>query len=261
MNTINPEILYFIGIFIFGTAIGSFLNVVIYRLPREKSIVHPPSSCPNCGYKIKWYENIPVISYLFLKGKCKNCNTSISVRYPLVEFLTGILFSFSYLKYGISIDLIFSFIFLSLIIALSFIDFDFKIIPDEINLIGFISGLIYSFFRTDFSLIDALIGAIIGAGFLWIIAFLYLKLRGIEGLGMGDVKLLAFFGTYLGWFGSLFVIFFGSLIGAIFGITSAYLTKTENKAVYEIPFGPFLSIAAVIYMFFGEYIKKFYFGL
>ena len=258
---INLEVFYLIAFFIFGTVIGSFLNVVIYRLPREKSLISPPSSCPNCGHKIKWYENIPIISYIFLKGKCSKCKYPISPRYPFVEFITGVLYSLTYLKFGISIDLIFSLIFVSLVIALTFIDFDFKIIPDEINLIGFISGIIYSFLRQDFSVVDALIGAVVGAGFLWLIAFLYLKYRGIEGLGMGDVKLLAFFGTYFGWFGSLFIIFFGSLVGAVIGILSAYLSKAEDKSTYEIPFGPFLSLAAVIYLFFGESIKQFYFGL
>lgn len=254
------EILTIFIVFIFGLVVGSFLNVVIYRLPREKSIVYPPSSCLKCGHKIKWYENIPIISYIFLKGKCSSCKTKISLRYPFVEFLTGLFTIFAYLKFGLSIDLIFSLILLYLLIAVIFIDIDFKIIPDEINLIGFISGIIYSFFRQDFSIIDALIGAFVGAGFLYLIYFLYLKFRKVEGLGLGDVKLLAFLGSYLGWFGSLFTIFVGSFFGAVVGISLAYMQKAEDKSRYEIPFGPFLSVAAIIYLFFGEYIKKFYFG-
>lgn len=255
------KFLIFIFVFAFGTIIGSFLNVVIYRLPRNISIVFPFSHCPKCGHKLRWYENIPVISYIFLKRKCSKCKTSISLRYPIVEILTGLSASLSYLKWGISIDFAFNFVFLALVIAISFIDLDFKIIPDELNLIGFLSGLIYSAIRADFSIIDALLGSLVGAGFLFTIAYLYLKFRGIEGLGMGDVKLLAFFGSYLGLFGSLFVIFMGSVLGAIVGLILAYINKTEDKAKFEIPFGPYLSIAAVLYLFFGETIKNWYSGV
>jgi len=250
-----------IFIFAFGTIIGSFLNVLIYRLPRDISIVFPSSHCPKCGHKLKWYENIPVVSYTFLKGKCSKCKTPISLRYPIVEILTGLSASVSYLKWGLSIDFVFNFVFLALAITISFIDLDFKIIPDELNLIGFLSGLLYSALRTDFSIIDALLGSFIGAGFLFAIAYLYLKFRGIEGLGMGDVKLLAFFGAYLGWFGSLFVIFVGSVLGVIIGLTLAYINKSEDKAKFEIPFGPYLSIAGVLYLFFGEIIKNWYLGV
>ncbi|RMD45635.1 MAG: prepilin peptidase [Aquificota bacterium] len=256
----TPDLFFIFVVFVFGMIIGSFLNVLIYRLPRDKSIIYPPSSCPECGHKIKWYENIPIISYLILKGKCSSCRKKISLRYPFVEFLTGLSAVVSYLKWGFSLDFVFSFLFLSLVIVVIFVDIDFKIIPDEINLIGFMSGIIYSFFRSDFSVFDAVIGAFVGAGFLSAVAYFYLKFRKIEGLGMGDVKLLAFLGTYLGWFGSLFTIFLGSLIGAVVGIYIAYLQKAEDKSRFEIPFGPFLSVAAVVYLFFGKYIKNFYFG-
>jgi len=255
-----PDLFLILAAYLFGTVIGSFLNVLIYRLPRDKSIVYPPSSCPNCGHKIRWYENIPIVSYMFLKGKCSSCSKKISLRYPFVEFITGLSAVVSYLKWGLTLDFAFSFLFLSLIIVVIFVDIDFKIIPDEINLIGFISGFIYSFLRSDFSIVDAVVGALVGAGFLFAVAYFYLKVRKIEGLGMGDVKLLAFFGTYLGWFGSLFTIFLGSFLGAVIGISMAYLQKAEDKSKFEIPFGPFLSLAAVIYLFFGEYIKNFYFG-
>ncbi len=257
----DNNLLIAIFIFAFGAIIGSFLNVLIYRLPRDMSIVFPSSHCPKCGHKIRWYENIPIASYVALRGRCSKCKTPISLRYPIVEFLTGISASISYLKWGLTIDFAFNFVFLALVIAISFIDLDFKIIPDELNLIGFLSGLIYAGIRVDFSVIDALLGSFVGAGFLFAIAYLYLKFRGIEGLGMGDVKLLAFLGTYLGWFGSLFVIFFGSLLGVIAGLTLAYLNKSEDKAKFEIPFGPYLSIAGVIYLFFGDIIKSWYFGI
>ncbi len=256
----EDKFLYIVA-FIFGTIIGSFLNVVIYRLPRKGSILKPAFSyCPSCGAQIKWYDNIPILSYFLLKGKCRNCREPISFRYPFVEALTGIASVVSLWKTGLSVDYFFIFAFLSILIAITFIDLDFKIIPDELNLIGFILGLIYSFLRKDFSAFDALLGALVGAGILWGIAFLYEKTRGIEGLGFGDVKMMAFVGTYVGWFGSLFTIFFASLIGAVVGITAAYVSKASNKGQFEIPFGPFLALAAAVYIFFGEQIKSWYLG-
>ncbi|WP_457639991.1 prepilin peptidase [Persephonella sp.] len=247
--------------FVFGTIIGSFLNVVIYRLPRGRSVAKPAFSfCPSCGSPVKWYDNIPILSYLVLRGRCRNCSSPISKRYPFVELLTGFASAFSFLKTGISVDYFFVFGFLSLLIAITFIDIDFRIIPDQLNLAGFIMGAVYTFFRQDFSIIDGLIGSFAGAGFLWAVAYFYLRFRGIEGLGMGDVKMMAFIGMYLGWFGALFTIFLGSFIGAAAGITGAYLSKSSEKGRYEIPFGPFLAAASVVYMFFGEEIKQWYLG-
>ena len=251
---------YFVA-FLFGTIIGSFLNVVIYRLPRKGSIVKPAFSyCPSCGSRIKWYDNIPVLSYFLLKGKCRNCGSKISFRYPFVEFMTGIFSVLSLMKTGYSVDYIFVFAFLSILIAITFIDLDFKIIPDELNLIGFVLGVIYSFFRKDFTLLDAFSGAVVGAGLLWGIAYIYQKTKGIEGLGFGDVKMMAFLGSFLGWFGSLFTIFSGSLIGAIVGISAAYISKAEDKGKFEIPFGPFLALGGTVYLFFGDVIKNWYLG-
>ncbi|WP_457623482.1 prepilin peptidase [Persephonella sp.] len=247
--------------FIFGLIIGSFLNVIIYRLPRGKSPLKPAFSfCPNCGNKVKWYDNIPIISYIILKGRCRYCDSNISLRYPFVEFLTGLASVLAIIKTGLTYDYFFVFLFLCLIISITFIDLDFKIIPDEINLIGFISGLIYSVIRTDFSIVDSLIGSAVGGGLLFGIAYFYTKVRGIEGLGMGDVKMMFFIGSFLGWFGSLFTIFIGSFIGAFVGITAAYILKTDNKGMFEIPFGPFLGFSATIYLFFGDYIKHWYLG-
>lgn len=253
-------VLYLVA-FIFGTIIGSFLNVVIYRLPRKGSILKPAFSfCPSCGTTIKWYDNIPIVSYFLLKGKCRVCKSPISKRYPFIEFITGIVSILSLWKTGLSIDYFFVFSFFAILIAITFIDLDFKIIPDELNLIGFILGLLYSFFRKDFSPVDAILGSVVGAGILWLIAFTYEKVKGIEGLGFGDVKMMAFVGTYIGWFGSLFTIFFGSLIGAVVGILLAYISKAEDKGKFEIPFGPFLALGSAIYIFFGDSIKTWYLG-
>ena len=257
----EEKFLFLVLAFIFGSIIGSFLNVVIYRLPRGKSPLKPLFSyCPNCGSQIKFYDNIPLLSYIILKGKCRVCKAKIPIRYFIVELITGFASVLTFLKTGLSIDYIFIFSFLALMITLSFIDFDFRIIPDEINLIGFILGIIYSFFRKDFTVLDSFLGALVGAGFLYIIAYLYEKYKGIEGLGMGDVKLMAFIGSYLGVFGAFFTIFFGSILGTFIALIGAIFSKTENKATYEIPFGPYLAIAASIYIFIGDKIKAFYFG-
>ena len=255
------KIYLILGAFIFGTIIGSFLNVVIYREVNNKSVIDPLFSvCPSCGERIKFYDNIPIISYLILRGRCRNCDAPISIRYLIVEMLTGFASVLSILKAGISIDYIFIFAFLSLMIALSFIDFDRKIIPDEINLIGFILGIVYAFFRKDFSLLDSIIGALVGGGFLFAIAYFYEKYKGIEGLGMGDVKLMAFIGSYVGWFGALFTIFLGSVLGTVIAIAGALTSNVEDKGKYEIPFGPYLAIAGSIYLLIGDKIKAFYFG-
>ncbi|NPA12968.1 MAG: prepilin peptidase [Aquificae bacterium] len=247
--------------FVFGAVIGSFLNAVIYRLPRGKSLVKPKHSfCPNCGKQINWYDNIPILSYIILGGKCRNCKNPIGKRYLIVEILTGIASVVAYLKTGFTVDYFFVFSFFAILIAITFIDLDFQIIPDELNLTGFILGLVYLFIRKDMEPVDGLIGAVAGSGLLWLIGYLYLKLRGIEGLGMGDVKMMVFVGVYLGWFGALFTVFFGALLGVVAGVISATLSKAEDKGKFAIPFGPFLAIASAVYMLFGDQIKSWYFG-
>ncbi|MCX7738701.1 MAG: prepilin peptidase [Hydrogenothermaceae bacterium] len=257
------EVVKVLGIFILGLSVGSFLNVVIYRIPRDMSIVYPPSTCPSCKSRIKWLDNIPIISYLLLRGRCRYCGSHIGMRYQLVELITGISAVLTYTKFGFGLDFLFYFYFVGSMIALTFIDIEFKIIPDQINFGGLFVGLVFSVVKSikevSFEpVISAIVGSLVGAGFLFFIAYLYLKIRGIEGLGMGDVKLLTFIGSYTGWFGSLFTIFFGSLVGAVVGVVLIKLMKKDYY--YEIPFGPFLALAGLIYLFFGEYIEKFYFG-
>lgn len=259
----TAEILKILAVFLFGLSVGSFLNVVIYRMPRDMSIVYPPSTCPACKNRIRWYDNIPVISFLLLRGKCRFCGSKISIKYPLVELLTGISAMFVYIKFGFDLEFLFYFYFVASMIALSIIDLEFKIIPDQINFGGLFVGLVFAAVNSIKAqslepLVSAVAGAAAGAGFLYLVAFLYLKYRGIEGLGMGDVKLMAFIGAYTGWFGALFTIFFGSLTGVIVGVAVIKLLKKDYY--YEIPFGPFLAAGGLVYLFFGEYIKQFYFG-
>ncbi|MCX8021394.1 MAG: prepilin peptidase [Syntrophorhabdaceae bacterium] len=243
-----------IGVIIFGGIIGSFLNVCIFRLPREKSIILPPSSCPTCHNKIRFYDNIPILSYLILKGKCRVCGSKIALRYPLVEFLTIALFFSLYLKFGLSLEFAVNMLFVSLLIVISFIDIDFKIIPDVLSLGGMATGFILSFFRYPFGYLDSLIGIFIGGGILYGIAIAYGAIAKREGMGGGDIKLLGMIGAFSGIKGVLFTLMAGSLIGSIVGII---LMLTQGKDMkYALPFGPFLSLGAIIYIFSGDYLEK-----
>ena len=246
------EVLIFL---VLGLIVGSFLNVCIYRIPRKISIIKPASFCPGCGNSIKLWHNIPVLSFILLKGKCAYCGSRISFRYPFVEILNGILYVLAYLSFGLTPYLLFILIFISAMIVVSFIDIDFQIIPDQISVplifIGFIFSLFsngYTGFVSDFK--ESLIGIVVGGGSLLIVSIIS---KG--GMGGGDIKLNAAVGAFLGWKSSLLTIFIGSLIGSIVGII--ILKKTGNR---KIPFGPFLSIGALICLFSGEKILSWYFG-
>jgi leader peptidase (prepilin peptidase) / N-methyltransferase len=253
MITYIPIYLVDISIVLLGSIIGSFLNVCIYRLPREKSIVRPPSSCPSCEKPIHFYDNIPIISYLLLKGKCRQCGAHISIRYPLVEFVTAFLFFMLFKKYGLSFELIIHMFFVSLLITLSFIDFDFKIIPDILSIGGLIVGFVLSFFRKPFFFYqDALLGIFLGGGLLFAIAYGYELLRKREGMGGGDIKLLGMIGAFCGIKGVIFALMAGSLLGILVGIPMMMIKGEDTK--YAIPFGPFLSLGALIFLFFGDII-------
>lgn len=250
-------ILLHIFFFLLGSAIGSFLNVCIYRVPRDKSIVNPPSACPGCEKPIRPYDNIPILSYIFLKGKCRDCGTKISIRYPLVELLTGIFFLFLYRQFGLTFELIVFMIFLALLIVISFIDLDFQIIPDVLSIggvvLGFILAIIRPFFRNlepRFGILDSLYGIALGGGLLFAIAWLYQFFTRREGMGGGDIKLLGMIGAFCGWKGVVFSLVSGSVLGTVVGIPLMVLKGKDTK--YAIPFGPFLSLGAIIYTFRGD---------
>lgn len=271
----GPEIFTYILSFIFGTIIGSFLNVCIYRLPREESIAYPGSHCISCNEPISFYNNIPILSYLLLKGKCSKCNSEISLRYPLVEVITGLLFVATVWSFGLSIQTLFYLIFISSLIAITFIDFKHMIIPNVITYPGIIVGILYNTLRTDWNyslelignfnlgmqnffsllsevpLLDSIFGVVLGGGLLLLVAYSYEVIKKRQGMGMGDVKLLAMIGAFFGWEGVLFVIFLASILGSVIGISIIIAKKGDLK--YALPFGPFLSIAAVIYIFTGGF--------
>jgi len=254
-----------IFVFVFGLIIGSFLNVCIYRIPLKKSIVNPPSGCPGCGERIRFYDNIPIISYIILKGKCRHCRRPISLLYPFVELITGLLslavFVNYYPDYGQYLAL---FLFVSSLVVISFIDLSHQIIPDVISIPGIIAGLlmtvIFNIVSTyPISWYDSLAGIIAGGGILYLVAVGYKKLTGKEGMGFGDVKLLAMIGAWMGWRALPFIILISSLTGSIIGATALLLAGKGLRT--RIPFGPFLVLGAFIYLFFGTRIESFYFSL
>jgi leader peptidase (prepilin peptidase)/N-methyltransferase len=243
----------------FGLAWGSFLNVVIYRLPLRMSLFKPSSSCPHCKEKIKFYDNIPVLSFLFLQGKCRRCKARISLRYPLVELLTAVCFLLLYFQHSLSFFFFASCLFACALIALGFIDFYHQILPDEITLPGLLLALIYSLFRTDLNLRQALVGAVAGAGFLLFIYVAYYLLRKKEGLGLGDVTMMLLIGAYLGWRQAFFTLILASFVGALVGIFFIFYRKKDFQ--YSLPFGTFLAPAAFAALLWGERIISAYLSL
>lgn len=241
-----------------GAAVGSFLNVLICRIPEGQSIVFPSSHCPKCRHPIRFYDNIPIISYLVLRGKCRDCHEKISLRYPLVEAVTAVFSLLLFWKFGITMQYLFSFIFVAALIVITFIDFDHQIIPDVISLPGIPFFCIGAIFFMGLTVWESLLGVLIGGGCLFAIAFGYEVITKREGMGGGDIKLLAMLGAFLGWKSLFFILFVSSLLGAVIGITLMVL-KGENMK-YAVPFGPFLSIAAVAYLFVGFDVMNYFYS-
>jgi leader peptidase (prepilin peptidase)/N-methyltransferase len=252
----------FIGIiiFIFGLAIGSFLNVCIYRIPLRKSIIFPASHCPKCGNKIRAFDNIPVLSYLILKGKCRYCKEKISFIYPVVELLSGLLFLSLYLRYGLSWEFASKIFLFTSLLVIFFIDLKYQLIPDVITLPGIVIGFIFSLLAQSPPFLESLIGFFAAGGILYLIAIFGDKIFKKESMGGGDIKLAAMLGTFLGWKMVLLVIFLASFLGAVAGITYMIFSK-QRRGNRLIPFGPFLAISTLIAVFFGRQIIELYFGL
>lgn len=241
---------------IFGALIGSFLNVCIIRLPKEESIITPGSHCPHCAKPINFYDNIPVVSYLLLKGRCRYCKESISIQYPLVEGITALGSLALFMRFGPSLSYLFYFSFVAALIVITGIDLYHQIIPDVISLPGIGVGLLASLVIPQINFLNSLIGALLGGGSLFIVATLYQWLFKREGMGGGDVKLLAMIGAFLGWKAVILTILLSSLIGSITGMIMMVLKGKDFK--YAIPFGPFLSFGAVIALFYRNEIIFWY---
>lgn len=254
-----PQWFILLIIFLLGCCLGSFLNVCIYRLPLNLSIIFPNSFCPSCKSPIRPYDNIPLFSFFILKGKCRNCGAKISWRYPLVEALMGMITLALFIRLGLS-PLFFSFLaFSAALLVITFIDLDHRIIPDVISLPGIVIGVILALTGISVSIKSSLIGLLAGGGSLFIVAYIYEAITKREGMGGGDVKLLAMIGAWLGWQAVLFTLFFASLLGTIIGGTVMLIQKEGRY--YAIPFGPFLALAALAYIFFGRPLIYWYLGL
>jgi leader peptidase (prepilin peptidase)/N-methyltransferase len=277
-----PDFIGYIFVFIFGAAIGSFLNVVIHRVPNEESIVFPNSACPKCGNAIKPYDNIPIVSWLVLRGKCRNCSEPISFRYPAVELLTALLFLLVYWRIGFDPFLPVALIFSACMIALVFIDAEHMILPNVITypllLFAVLVRAVYPLvFTTNYftdldhapfaafadhprwliSLAGAGLGALVGGGFLWLVGELWKRLRGVEAMGLGDVKMMAAVGALLGWRMTALSIFLGAFSGAIIG--SVIIMRNKDKDFQaQIPFGIFLGIGSILSLLFGDALINWY---
>ena len=247
--------LYVISIIV-GALIGSFLNVCIFRLPKGESIVWPGSHCPHCGKPIRGYDNIPILSYILLMGKCRECRGPISVQYPFVEGVTALGSLLLMTRFGLSLSYLVYFVFIASLIVVTVIDLYHQIIPDVISLPGIGVGLLASLIIPQMTFLNSLIGILLGGGSLFLVATVYQWLFKREGMGGGDVKLLAMIGAFLGWKPVILTILLSSLIGSITGIIIMVLKGKDFK--YAIPFGPFLSLGAVISLFYGEHLIKWY---
>ncbi len=242
----NPTILYGILAFVFGCVIGSFLNVCIYRLPEGRSIVRPASACPRCGAPIAWYDNIPLVSFIVLRRRCRNCAAPIPWRYPLVELLSGVLCAVLIWRYGPSARFAVYYVLTAALIVVSFIDIDHQIIPNEISLPGIVIGFLSSFVNPDIGWIGSAVGIVVGGGSLLLVIGIYYLLTKREGMGGGDVKLLAMIGAFLGIGGVFATVLVASITGSIVGII--VMAKRGDDTKMPIVFGPFLSLGALTFI-------------
>ncbi len=237
---------------VFGLIVGSFLNVVIHRLPRGESIIFPPSHCPRCRVEIPFYHNIPLLSYVILLGRCRSCRARISPQYPLVEGLTALSFWLAYSAFGLTLHAAAAAVFICLMIALAAIDLEHMILPDELTLGGAALFFIYSFFNPEIGQLDAVLSGLGAALFFAALFFFYLKVRKIEGLGFGDVKMALLMGLFLGLHRLTVAILLASLSGLLVGIFFIVFKKKNLKLA--LPFGPFLALGSCVSLFWGDAI-------
>jgi len=245
--------------FVYGLIIGSFLNVCIYRIPRKGSIVFPGSFCPSCGTKIRFFDNIPVLSYLLLLGRCRFCGTFISPIYPFVELSTASLFLFFVMKYGISLKFLFASLLAVLSIVLMSIDYRHKILPNVLTLSGVILGFGFSLFHVFVTWKESLAGILVGGGLLLLVSFLYRVITSREGMGMGDIKMMMMVGAFLGWELAVLTIILGSFLGSIVGVFIAVKQKADMKLI--LPFGTFLGLACLFSLIWGSSLVDWYLGM
>jgi leader peptidase (prepilin peptidase)/N-methyltransferase len=242
---------------LFGAVIGSFLNVCIYRLPLGRSVVWPGSACGSCGHMLAWYENIPLVSYLVLRGRCRACRAAISLRYPFVELLTAAMFAAAWWYYGPSLLLASRLAFGCALIVLFAIDLEHHLLPNVITVPGIIIGFAFSLF-TEPEWVASLLGILVGGGVLWAIAVEYYLIRHEEGLGMGDVKMLAMIGAFVGWKLTLITLMMASFAGSFVGII--LIVSRRGGMKYALPFGTFLAMGAALAATIGPGVLDWYLG-
>jgi len=242
---------------VFGLAVGSFLNVCIYRLPLDESLVWPGSYCPRCRTSLRWYDNVPLFGYAMLRGRCRTCGVRISAMYPLIEAVTAVVFVAGYLLFGAQLLLMARLLFACAMIVLFVIDLQCRILPNIITLPGVLVGFASSLFLPP-GWLDSLIGIMAGGGILLLIAEAYYRVRKEEGLGMGDVKMLAMIGAFLGWKLMLVTLVLSSFMGSIMGLTVIALKKGDMK--YALPFGTFLAVGALVSSVVGDAVLNWYLG-
>ncbi|MDT7808473.1 MAG: leader peptidase (prepilin peptidase) / N-methyltransferase [Acidobacteriota bacterium] len=271
-------IIFVAGVAATGAIIGSFLNVVIHRVPREESIAFPASHCPSCGTAIRPYDNIPIVSWALLRGRCRSCRAPISVRYPAVELLTAVLFALTFVLHsGLTLSLPFDLAFVAAVIALIFIDAEHMILPNVITYPGVALALVARVAVPNLygvasfggahgetpawllSLGGAVLGALIGGGFLWVVGWLWERLRGVEAMGLGDVKMMFMVGAFLGWPLTLLAIFVGVLTGSVAGV-AAMVGRGERDMQMLLPFGIFLGLGSLVSLLFGTQVIDWYVG-
>ena len=243
---------------ILGLAIGSFLNVCIHRIPRGESLVHPPSRCPSCGQGLRWFDNVPVLGYLWLGGRCRACRAKISIRYPLIELATLALFLLHYAVFGWTPLLAVRLLFACAMVVLFAIDLEHHLLPNVITLPGIVVGLAASLFLPP-GIRDALIGVLAGGGVLWLIGEAYFRFSGQEGMGGGDVKMLAMIGAFLGWKLVILTLVLSSVTGSLIGVI--VIASRRGGMKYELPYGTFLSLAALAASLVGDAVVTWYVGM
>lgn len=241
-----------------GLAVGSFLNVVIYRLPRRQSLVWPGSACPHCGKPIRWYDNVPLIGWFVLRGRCRDCGAPISIQYPIIETITAVAFLACYWVIGPQWLLLSRLLLTAALVALFAIDLEHQLLPDRITLPGMVIGLLLSIFLPP-GVRDAVLGLLLGGGVLFAVGETYFRFRGIEGMGFGDVKMLAMVGAFLGWKLVIVTFVISSFVGGIFAVF--LLVSRRTTMTSALPFGTFLALSAFIASLWGDAILHWYLSL
>ena len=254
----TPDTIVTVAFAIFGLCIGSFLNVVIHRLPRGASVVTPPSRCPGCNYQLQWSDNVPVLSWVFLRGRCRKCKAPISIRYPIVEILTMLMFLLHLWLFGWSALMVVRVAFATAMIALFAIDLEHHLLPNAITLPGIVVGLIVSLVLPP-GILDSILGTLLGGGVLWAIGEAYYRYSGQEGMGGGDVKMLAMIGAFLGWKLVLVTLVLSSIGGSLIGVLVIAIKRGGMK--HALPYGTFLALGALAASLVGDRILAWYLGM